>query len=181
MSEKPKILNYNVIAQSRFFTVEELDLKFANGETRTYERIRGPLAESVMIIPLLDDETFLLIREYGAGIDQYVMGFPKGSRESEEELLETANRELMEEVGFGAKKLMHVGKLCNSPGYSAAVMQVIIAKDLYKNEIEGDEPEPIEVIPWKFKNIDKLMHHPEFFEARSIAGLFILLRKMHGK
>lgn len=181
MSDKPRILNYNVIAQSRFFTVEELDLKFSNGEKRTYERIRGPLAESVMIMPVLDDETFLLIREYGAGIDEYTLGFPKGSRESTEELLETANRELMEEVGYSAKKLIHAGKLCSSPGYSAAVMQVIIAEELTKKPIEGDEPEPIEVIPWKFKEINALMDHPEFYDARSIAGLYILLRKMDVK
>jgi ADP-ribose diphosphatase len=80
MSEKPKILNRNIVAQSQLFKIEALDLEFSNGAARQYERlVRGHGSNgAVLIIPLIDDETVLLIREYSAGVERYELGLPKG-------------------------------------------------------------------------------------------------------
>lgn len=178
MPDKPKILTKKVVAQSQFFTIEDLHLHFSNGVQRHYERIRGPLTGAVMVLPILNADTILLIREYAAGVDDYVLGFPKGAIEKHEDLLTTANRELMEEAGYAANHLECIGRLSSAPGYSAAMMDLILAKDLYQKKQLGDEPEPIEVIPWQLKKIDALLSHPEFYEARSIAALFMLMRKL---
>ena len=58
------------------------------------------------------------------------------------------------------------------------MMHIVLAKDLYPKKLEGDEPEAIEVIPWKISNIDALLRHPEFHEARSIAALLLLERNL---
>ena len=129
-----------------------------------------------MIIPKLDDDTVLLIREYGAGVDEYVLGFPKGAIEKGEDLIETANRELMEEVGYGAHKIEPIAEYSAIPGYSTAKMQIVLATDLYPEKRAGDEPEEIEVIPWRLDNIDELLAHPEFHEARSIAAILTVAR-----
>jgi ADP-ribose diphosphatase len=91
-----------------------------------------------------------------------------------EDLLESANRELKEEVGYGARNLKFLKKLCLSPSYMESASSLVLAHDLYECPEEGDEPEPIEVVSWKLDNLDALLSHPEFFEARSIAALFLL-------
>ncbi len=180
MPKKPQLLGSSIEAKSRLFEVEGLHLKFSNGVERHFERIKGIFGRgSVMIVPMLDDQTVLLIREYAAGLDDYVLGFPKGAVESGEDLLKTANRELMEEVGYGAKDLTRLTRMSASPGYLASMMDIILARDLYPSPIEGDEPEPIEVIPWSLNQIDQLLAHPEFREARSIAALLWIERKFH--
>ena len=176
MPKKPVILNTTVLAQSALFRIEGLDLKFSNGEARCYERICGRSTGSVMIVPLLDSLTILLIREYCAGVDSYLLGFPKGAIEYNEDVALAANRELMEEVGYGANKLTQIGRFTASPGYMDAMMDIFLAQDLYPRVEEGDEPEPIEVIPWSLAEIDKLLAHPEFHEARSIAALLMVAR-----
>lgn len=179
MSKKPTIINKTVIARSRLFEIEELHLRFSNGEERYFECIHGHGCGAVMIIPLLDSETILLIREYSIGVNDYVLGFPKGSIEKREELLFTAERELKEEIGYGARNMSIIACFSASPGYLDSMMHIILATDLYPEAIRGDEPEPLEVIPWKLDKRNELLAHPEFHEARSIAALFLLEHSQH--
>lgn len=174
MSKKlPDVLGAKTVAESRLFTIEELQLRFSNGTECHYERINPRGAGAVMIVPVLNDDTLLLIREYGNGIGQYTLGFPKGAIEKGEDLLVTANRELMEEVGYGANNCHHLRSMSLSPGYMSAMMQLVIARDLYPSHLEGDEPEPIEVIEWPVAELDRLLNEPDFNESRSIAALFL--------
>jgi ADP-ribose diphosphatase len=54
----------------------------------------------------------------------------------------------------------------------------VLARDLYPKSLPGDEPEPIEVVPWRLDAIDELLAREDFNEARSVAALFIALRVM---
>lgn len=173
-SRKPEVLDRTLVAESRMFRVECVHLRFSNGEERHYEYIQGQAPSSIMVVPLLDSETILLVREYGAGVDDYTLGFPKGALEAGEDELVAANRELMEEVGYGARRLRFLKRITASPSYVRSAMDVILAEDLYPQREEGDEPEPLEVVPWKLSNIPALLEHPEFHEGRSIAALLLL-------
>ncbi|OGT45655.1 MAG: ADP compounds hydrolase NudE [Gammaproteobacteria bacterium RIFCSPHIGHO2_12_FULL_38_11] len=176
MSKFPTLLNKKIIAKTRIFTIEESLMRFSNGIEQPFEIITGRSSGAVMIIPMLDNETFLLIREYAASSGNYFLGFPKGAMDEGEKPLESANRELMEEVGYGANELIHLAKWSLSPAYFNSEMDIVLAKDLYPKKLEGDEPEPMAVIPWKLNNIDALLAHPEFHESRSVAALLLLER-----
>lgn len=66
MEKKPAILSQRIVASSRLFKVEELQLRFSNGEERTYERLAGGMrAGAVMVVAMLDKEHFVMIdRDY---------------------------------------------------------------------------------------------------------------------
>jgi ADP-ribose diphosphatase len=176
MANKPIILNKKTIAKSRLFRIESLDIEFSNGEHRNYERLaRGHSGGAVLIVPMLDKETVLLIREYSAGVHRYELGLPKGKTDAGESFLEAANRELKEEVGFGARKLHHLSSFSIAPSYLEHMTEIVIAQDLYEEKLPGDEPEELEVIPWKINKINELIATGECTEARSIAALFMTL------
>ena len=180
-SSKPEILQQTVTAESRLFKLERLQLRFGNGEERQFERICGKAAGgAVMIVPLLNADTVLLIREYGAGIGDYVLGFPKGAVAAGEDLLQTANRELLEETGYGAGRLTVLCQFSASPSYFNSMMHLVLAEDLYTvaERPPGDEPELLTAIPWRLDQIDQLLQQPEFHEARSIAALLLLERRL---
>lgn len=177
MKKTPEILSTKTLAHTKIFKIEEMHVRFSNGTESIFERISGRYPSAVMIIPMYDNETFLLIREYAAAADQYVLAFPKGAIDTDEDALKTANRELMEEVGMGARDLKQIAEWSLSPAYFNATMKIIIAKDLYPQKLAGDEPEEIEVIPWKINHIEALLSHPEFHESRSVAAV-LLLEKM---
>ncbi len=175
MQAKPKIRGRREVARSRLFRVEELDLEFANGNRRTLERVAGG-EDSVLIVPLLDADTVLLVREFAAGSERYELGLPKGRVERGEDVLEAANRELQEEAGYAAHDLRMIHRLSLVPGYIQHRTRVVLGRDLYPRRLQGDEPEPIEVVPWRLAELDRLLEQPDFDEARSIAALFLAIR-----
>jgi ADP-ribose diphosphatase len=175
MEVKPKILARKLLCQTQVFRVEEVELEFSNGSRHTFERIPGGQA-SVLIVPLRDPDTVLLIREYAVGTERYELGLPKGVVEPGEDPLTAAQREMREEVGFGAHDLRPVHTVSLVPGYIQHSTHIVLARDLYPADLEGDEPEPIEVIPWSLGEIDTLLQRPDFTEARSIAALYLVCR-----
>lgn len=76
--KEPDILNRNVVAQSRLFSIESLELRFSNGEERIYERLKPSGKNAVMMVPVTEQGDLLLVREYAAGTERYELGFPKG-------------------------------------------------------------------------------------------------------
>ena len=173
MPNKPEILRTETIAKSRLFQIEQLDLRFSNGVEVQYERLVGSSNGAVLIVPMLDNDTVLLVREYAAGVDRYELSLPKGRIEDNEEILPAANREIMEEIGYAANKLKHLSSLTVAPGYLSAMTHVVLAEDLYPQQSDGDEPEALEVIEWKLSDLPALLQQPECTEARTIAALFM--------
>lgn len=175
----PTIITQEVVAQSRLFTVEQLQLRFSNGEERHYERMRGSGRGAVMVVPMLDAETLLLVREYACGTHTYELGFPKGLIDPGEQPLEAANRELKEEVGYGAERFVELKSLAMAPGYFGAKMHILLAHDLYEASLEGDEPEPLELVPWPISDLNGLMAQPDFNDARSVAALLMVAQQLY--
>jgi len=174
MPQSPKVFNKKTIAESRLFRIEAMDIEFSNGQQRQYERLaRNQSNGAVLIVPMLNNETVLLIKEYSAGVDRYELGLAKGKIDDGESILNAANRELKEEVGYGARRLTHLTSLSIAPSYMEHMIEIVIAEDLYEERLQGDEPEELEVIPWKLDNIQDLLATGECTEARSIAALYM--------
>lgn len=169
----PQIHHREIVAQSKLFRVERLDLEFSNGATRQFERMAGGNRGAVMIVPMLDKDTLVLIREYAAGTHSYQLGFPKGLIDPGESPIEAANRELKEEAGFGANELTELHTVSMAPTFFNANMTIVIAQGLYPQRLEGDEPEPLDVIHWPLAEADALLARDDFIEARCIAALLL--------
>jgi ADP-ribose diphosphatase len=169
--KKPTIHQNKLVASSRLFAVEAVDLEFSNGEKRQYERLVRRGHGAVLIVPMLDNETILLIREYAVGTENYELGFPKGKVEAGEDMLQAANREIMEEVGYEAAKLTLMKELSLAPGYMGHITTIVLAQDLTPHRVPGDEPEELEVVEWKLADIDQLIMRDDFCEGRSVAAL----------
>jgi len=173
-ASKPKILNKSELAQTRYFRIEEIDLEFSNGEKRTYERLSNKSQGAVLIIAFTTADTFLMIREYAVGMERYELTLPKGKIDPGEDILTAANRELIEETGYRSDKLTHLHSLSLASGYSTHFTHIILAENLVPETAEGDEPEPLEIIPWEFENMHDLLQQDECSEARTFAALYIV-------
>ena len=177
----PTILGRRMVEQSRFLKTELIDLEFSNGERRTHERLVTSGFGAVIMVPMRDDDTVLLVREYASGIEGYELGLPKGRLDRDETALQGANRELKEEIGFGANELHILGTLSLSPTYMSAMTHVVLARDLYPQRLQGDEPEELEVVEWKLSELHTLLLEPEVSEGRSIAAMFMAREYLAGR
>jgi ADP-ribose diphosphatase len=155
------------------YRMERLDLEFSNGERRRYERLHGRGHGAVVVVPMLDDDTVLLVREYAAGVHRYELGLVRGRIDEGESPEQAADRELQEEAGYGARSLHVLRSLSLAPSYMSHQTHLVIARELYPQRLPGDEPEELEVIPWKLDALHELVLREEFSEGRAIAALFI--------
>lgn len=176
----PDILAVRQLARSRFFRIEEIDLRFGNGVERTYERMPGGGLPAVMVVPVNDRGELLLIREYCAGFHEVQLTLVKGAADPGESLEEAANRELREEIGFAARELKFLKRLNLAPGHMGFTINVVLARDLYPSPLPADEPEPPELVPWPISRLDELVHGEEFREARAIAAVCLARPFLNG-
>ncbi|MCQ1057944.1 ADP compounds hydrolase NudE [Photobacterium sp. DNB23_23_1] len=174
----PEILATEIVAQSRLFKIESLDLRFSNGVERTYERMKPSGRHAVLVVPVSEQGDLLLIREYSAGTERYELGFPKGLIDQGESAAEAANRELKEEIGFGANDLQPLKEVVLAPSYFSSKMTLFLAQGLYPEKLKGDEPEPLQIVRWPLSQAEELLHHLDFAEARSITALFLALKQL---
>lgn len=174
MTDKPEVLATRTIAQSRLFEIQQVDLRFSNGAEVQFEKLESRGFGAVLIVPLIAPGRVLLVREYGAGVDRYELSLPKGRVEPGETLVAAAERELREEVGYGARRLERITGLTVAPGYLGHVTEVILARDLYRSPLPGDEPEPPEVVEWSLDAIVELLARGDCTEARTYAALYIV-------
>lgn len=175
-SSKPNILSRRIVAETALFTVESVELEFNTQVKRTYERLVPGGAGAVMIAAITDHQELILIREYAVGIEDYVLTLPGGKIDLGESLESAANRELIEEVGLGANSIDFLKKVNLNPRYARSSLNLVLAYDLYQNtSLEGDEPEPLEVIKWPLNRLHELLWRDDFNEGRAMAGVILAI------
>ncbi len=178
MSKKqPVVVSECITMQSNVFTIQTQEILFSNGTNVTYERLLSSTEGAVLIVPLLEDGTLLLVREYGAGVGRYELGFPKGKIDAGESWKYAALRESQEEIGFLPNKVKYLDSLSLASGYMTHYTHIVLATELTPKAALGDEPEPLEIVPWHLDNWKALLDEPDFSEGRAYAALMLVLKE----
>ena len=123
-----------------------VDSKDVLREWESFERVN--CKGIVVIVPVTDDNKFLLTRQFRPPVRKYVVEFPAGLMdETEDTLEEAAGRELLEETGYSAEKMIYLTEGPQSSGASSEVLTAFLATGLTFHGIEKrDETEDIEVL-----------------------------------
>jgi 8-oxo-dGTP pyrophosphatase MutT (NUDIX family) len=117
------------VYKGRRLAVYEAAVEGPDGERHQREIIHHPGA--VGILPLHDDGTVTLVRQYRAALDRDIWEIPAGLRDVEgEPTVETARRELMEEAGLAATTFRHLITFHNTAGFADEATTVYLATDL---------------------------------------------------
>jgi ADP-ribose pyrophosphatase len=131
---------------------------------------------AVVILPLMDDDTVLMIRNYRYTVGEYLLELPAGTLEPKEDPINCAGRELLEETGHLAGQLKHLGSFYASPGILTEKMYTYIATKLRKQTADLDEGEQIELQPMKFDDCIEAIRTGEIVDSKTIATLLMYER-----
>jgi ADP-ribose pyrophosphatase len=150
-----------------------------DGTTHERELVHHPGA--VAVVPMLDDHTAILVRQYRAALDRLLLEIPAGKRDVAGEPPErTAERELEEEIGYRAGRLERLGLIHNSPGFCDEEGHLYLALDLTETRSArvGPEEEHMTVEHVDLADVDGLIASGELTDAKSIVGLLLARRHL---
>ena len=165
------INNRITIHRGKVFTLVRENVTLENGTTTDVEFIEHPGATA--IIPFLDDTRIVLLKQYRHSLKKYIWEIPAGTLDPQEEIIDCAKRELIEETGYSAGQWHQLGEITPVPGYSDERIHIFLATELRPAKQNLDEDEVIQVQEVEFLKALEMIGNGEIQDAKSIAGLFM--------
>ena len=155
--------------QGRLLTLKEDEVKLPDGKTATREYVLHQGA--AMVIPLFDDFTILLERQYRFPARAHFLELPAGKIDPGEAPLATARRELLEETGYSAGRWRHLATLFPCVGYSNEKVELFLAQQLNHDGHPGEDGEFLECLRLSLDEALTMASVGEITEAKTILGL----------
>jgi len=144
-------------------------VKLPNGRITRITLIVHPGA--VIIAPFLNKDTVVMMRQFRPALNKYIYELPAGTLDPNESMATCAHRELLEETGLKAKKLIKLGSIYPVPGYSTEIIHIYKAEQLTLTKAQPEEYEVIETIPMTRLQVRKLFDQGKLMDAKTICAL----------
>jgi ADP-ribose pyrophosphatase len=139
-----------------------------NGKIAVREYIRH--AGGVGIVPMVG-ENVILIRQFRISIERELIELPAGRLEPNEEPMDCAARELEEEIGYRAGKLIPIASYFASVGNSNEKMHLFLALDLERTKQRLESDERIQAVVMSLALVKEKLANQEFEDSKTIIGL----------
>jgi len=159
------------IHQGRVYELVSENITLENGVTTNMEFIHHPGAAG--IVPMMDKEHIILIKQYRHALGEHIWEIPAGTRDPDETVLSCAKRELIEETGYSAKKWIELSEITPVPGYSDERIQLFLAADMQAAQQNLDQDEILNVHRVNFDEALNMIQRGEIRDSKTISGLFL--------
>jgi ADP-ribose pyrophosphatase len=144
-------------------------VRLPDGSSGAREYIRHPGA--VAIVPLFDDGSVLLERQFRYPHKREFIEVPAGKLEAGEPHLETAKRELLEETGYSAAEWRRLGVIHTAIAYTNEGIDLFLARKLTKTERKLDVGEFLETLIVDFAEALRMIRDGRITDAKTVAAL----------
>jgi ADP-ribose diphosphatase len=159
-------------------TLVEGEFETPDGEVIVRDIVRHPGAVSVVPV---DGDEIVLVRQYRAAVEKDLLEIPAGKRDvAGEPPVETARRELAEEVGFSADELVPLATFYNSVGFSDEYSHVFLATDLRPVPLDRQGPEEAHMTIERIAidDVAAAIADGRIEDAKTVIGLLAALRHL---
>lgn len=164
-----EVISSEQVFGGRVIKVFTEQVRLPDGRTAHWERVAHPGA--VGMVPLLEDGTVLLLRQYRHAVRGVLLEIPAGKLDRVEPPLECAVRELAEEVGKKADRMIELAEFYNSPGYSDERFYLYLATGLSDTDGQPEDDEFLQPAPIHIGDAADLIASGIIRDAKSIIGL----------
>lgn len=154
--------------------IDEVRLQNNKKSKREIVEHRGATA----IVPIDSENNIIMVTQYRKAVEKTLLEIPAGTLEDGEDPLECAKRELVEEIGFGAKEFLHLISFYSTPGFTTEKLHLYMAKNLYKKEGIPDEDEFIQVKKVPLDEAFNMVMKGEIEDAKSIIGILLVHKRV---
>jgi ADP-ribose pyrophosphatase len=178
MDLKETRLDGEVVFDGRFLKVTRDRITLPDGAETYREFIRHPGA--VVILPLFDDGSVLLEKQFRYPLDKVFIEYPAGKIDPGEDHLECAKRELQEETGYTASNWDFVCTIHNAIAYSDEHLELYLARGLTAGPARLDEGEFLETFRATVPELLEMVKSGQITDVKTVIGTFWLEKILAG-
>ena len=169
ISKKARVPKIHQHYRGALFSFVSEEVTLPNGSRTELAMVRHP--GSIAVVPLLDDRTVVMERQYRHAVKEYLLEIPAGTLEPGESPLACAQRELTEETGYTAEEFIALSQVDIIPAYSDERIYIFLAGGLTKFRQNLDQDEVIEVVVYSFEKAIKMIDEGLITDALTILAL----------
>lgn len=164
-----KLVRKNTVYRGRMvnFNVDEIILPDGGRATREYMDHPG----AVGVLPFLDKDTIVLVRQYRYPVGEVTLEMPAGKLDKGEKPLPCVRRELEEETGYTARRIVPLMEYWPTAAFANEVLHLYVATELTPGRHHPDEDEFIEPVVLPFKEALELVRTGKIRDSKTIIGL----------
>ncbi len=153
----------------RRITLKTKITRLPNGHIARVDVIEHPGA--ALIVPFLSQNQVIFIRQFRPVIGCYLFELPAGTLDKNESAVACARREIIEETGFSAGRILRLGKIFPVPGYSTEIITIFKAERLIKKEMKTEPDEVITIRVFEKSTVQKFFRQGKIRDAKTICAL----------
>jgi len=162
------------VYECRILKVFEEEVTLPDGRTSRQCRIEHP--PCIAAVPVDGDRRIVLVRQYRHAVGRFLLELPAGSLDEEEESVEACvQRELAEEIGYQAGRLVKLFAGYLVPGYCNEYMHYYLALDLFPASLPPDDDEDIETVRISQKDAREMIQDGKICDSKTALGLLMAL------
>lgn len=172
MPLEPEVgLSKETVYDGKLIQVVREMVRLPDGNERPREIVVHPGAVALVVVD--DEERLIMVRQYRRAAGKVLLEIPAGTREKGEDAEACARREVREETGYEAGKVVRLGGFFSAPGFCTEFLDCYLLTDLTEAQAGGDDDENIEVERLTYDEAVAAMSRGDIQDAKSIAGILM--------
>lgn len=144
-------------------------IRLPNGKLATREFLDHPGA--VGVVPFLDKDTVVMVRQYRHPVGEVTLELPAGKLDKGEKHMACVKRELREETGYTAKKIVPLIEYWPTSAFCNELLHLYVATGLKPGKMRTDEDEFLQCVTVPFKKALKMVQNGEIKDSKTIIGI----------
>lgn len=164
------LLASRTVFEGKILTLKQDQVRLPDGNTAQREYVLHQGA--AMVVPLFEDFSLLLERQFRFPLANHFLELPAGKVDRGETPLAAARRELFEETGYTAQEWKHLATLYPCVGYSNERVDLFLARGLAHQGHPGEDGEFLECVRIALDEALRLVAEGAISEAKTILGIF---------
>ncbi|MFD0913160.1 NUDIX domain-containing protein [Methylophilus luteus] len=167
-------ISSEILAQGKMLTVRYDQARLPNGTVSGREYVTHPGA--VVVVALTADGGVVLERQFRYPLKQVFIELPAGKIDHGEPVLQTGQRELLEETGYRAYEWVKLGVQHPCIGYSNEVIHIYLATGLTLGDHARDIDEAMDVFVWPFAQVMQAISAGEITDSKTMGAMLLAER-----
>lgn len=176
---REELVSSETVYSGKFLQMRRDMVRLPDGRSASREYVVHPGA--VMVVPILPDGRLVMERQYRYPVRRTMIEFPAGKLDPGEGGLACAQRELLEETGYRARRWAKAGVMHPVIGYATEFIEVWFADDLSLGERQLDEGEFLDVFTASQQELEDWMRDGQLTDAKTVVGMMWLSQWRAGR